>query len=135
MPTTEATMEIHENGHESFKSARSAIGFARAKGSEALGHAPELAGHARHRAALVAEKLPGAFGHMRSGAQTTVTSLQKMPDSGLGLLAAAAMGVGAGLRFAGAPRLVTLAGFVPASVLGFAIVSRPGRAQTSPARP
>jgi len=50
-----------------------------------------------------------------------------MSDSRLRLLAAASVGFGAGLRLAGASRLATLAGFVPASVLGFAIVSRPDR--------
>jgi hypothetical protein len=50
-----------------------------------------------------------------------------MPDSALRLLAAASIGLGAGLRLAGAPRLVTLAGFAPASIFGFAIMSRPRR--------
>jgi hypothetical protein len=53
-----------------------------------------------------------------------------MPDSGLRLLAAASLGFGAGLRLAGAPRLATLAGLAPASVFGFAIMSR--RAGTLP---
>ena len=35
-----------------------------------------------HRAGQVAERLPGAFGRVRSGAENTVTSLQTMPDSG-----------------------------------------------------
>jgi hypothetical protein len=54
-----------------------------------------------------------------------VTSLQKIPDSELGLLAAASVGLGAGLGIAGAPRLASFAGFACASVLGFAMVSRP----------
>jgi hypothetical protein len=53
-----------------------------------------------------------------------------MSDSRLGLLAAASIGLGTGLRLAGAPRLAALAGFAPASILGFAIASRP-----SPPRP
>jgi hypothetical protein len=74
---------------------------------------------------------------VQSGAENTVTRLQKMPDSALRLLAAASIGLGAGLRLAGAPRLATLAGFAPASILGFAIVSRPSRTHPAPdpARP
>jgi hypothetical protein len=66
-----------------------------------------------------------------------VTRLQTMSNSRLGLLAAASIGFGAGLRLAGAPRLATLAGFAPASILGFAIASRPNptRAALRPARP
>ena len=84
----------------------------------------------------VADQLPTAFDRVRSGAGSTVTRLQTMPDSGLRLLAAASIGLGAGLRLAGAPRLAILAGFASASVLGFAIVSRPNRVHlTHAARP
>jgi hypothetical protein len=130
-------METQENGQESFEGARSAIDRARTKGSEAIGHVPEIAGQAGHRAGQVAERLPWAIGRVRSGAQNTVTRLQTVPDSGLRLLAAASIGFGAGLRLAGAPRLATLAGFAPASILGFAIVSRPNgvHLEPHPARP
>jgi hypothetical protein len=49
----------------------------------------------------------------------------------------ASIGLGAGLRLAGAPRLATLAGLAPASIFGFAIMSRPGKAhlEQSPSRP
>jgi hypothetical protein len=125
-------METQENGQESFAGARSAIDQARTKGSEAIGHVPEIAGQARHRAEQVADRLPAALGRIRSGAQNTVTRLQTVPDSGLRLLAATSIGFGAGLRLAGAPRLATLAGLAPASILGFAIVSRPNRAHLEP---
>lgn len=125
-------METQEKGQESFAGARSAIGRVRTKGSEAIGHVPEAVGQARHRAGQVAERLPGALGRARSGAQSTVTKLQTVPDSGLRLLAATSIGFGAGLRLAGAPRLATLAGFAPASILGFAIVSRPNRVHLEP---
>ncbi|MGD0018633.1 MAG: hypothetical protein ABSD62_05210 [Candidatus Limnocylindrales bacterium] len=137
MTTMEVTMETQDDGQESFERVRSAIDQARTEVSEAIGHVPEIAGQARDRAEHVADRLPGAFDSIRSGAESTVTRLQTMPDSALRLLAAASLGLGAGLRLAGAPRLVTLAGFAPASILGFAIVSRPRRSHQAPhpARP
>ena len=130
-------METQEHGQESFAAARSAIDRARTKGSEAIGHVPEVADQARHRAGQVADRLPRALGSVRSGAKHTVTRLQTVPNSGLRLLAATSIGFGAGLRLAGAPRLATLAGFAPASILGFAILSRPSRGhlEQHPARP
>lgn len=71
--------------------------------------------------------IPGTARIAESGARRGVTRLQTMSDSRLGLLAAASIGFGAGLRLAGAPRLATLAGLAPASILGFAIASRPSR--------
>jgi hypothetical protein len=137
MTTTEVTLETQDEGQESAGGVRAAIGQARTEVSAAMGHVPELAGKARDRAGQVAERLPGAVGRVQSGAENTVTRLQKMPDSALRLLAAASIGLGAGLRLAGAPRLATLAGFAPASILGFAIVSRPSRTHPAPdlARP
>jgi hypothetical protein len=70
-------------------------------------------------------RLPETAALARSGARKTVRRLQTLSDSRLGLLAAASIGLGTGLRLAGAPRLATLAGFAPASILGFAIASRP----------
>ena len=101
------TMKTQDGEQESFEGARAAIDQARTEVSKAVGHVPEIAGKARDRA------------------ENTVTRLQTMPDSALRLLAAVSLGLGAGLRLAGAPRLVTLAGFAPASILGFAILSRP----------
>jgi hypothetical protein len=123
----EVTMETQDGERESFEGARAAIDQARTEVSKAIGHVPEIAGEARNRAEQVANRLPGAFDGMRSGAESGVTKLQTMPDSALRLLAALSLGLGAGLRLGGAPRLVTLAGFAPASILGFAIVSRPRR--------
>ncbi len=124
MTTTEITMETQDNGQASFAGARAAIDQARTGVAKAIGHVPEIAGAARHRAGQVGDRLPGAFDRVQSGAGSTVTGLQTMPDSALRLLAVASIGLGAGLRLARAPRLVTLAGFAPASILGFAIVSR-----------
>jgi len=109
---------------------RKKIAQARTSASEAMGHLPGFAGKTRDGAEQVAELLPGAFAQMSEGAQGAVTRLQKVPDSGLRLLAAASIGLGTGLRLAGAPRLVTLAGFAPAPILGFAILSRPHPARS-----
>ena len=89
------------------------------------------------RARQAADRLPAAFDLAQSGVATSVTRLQTLPDSALRMLAATSLGLGAGLRLAGAPRLVTLASLAPASLLGFAIVSRPRRTHQSPlpARP
>ena len=132
MTTMEVTMETQDGERESFEGARAAIDQARTEVSKAIGHVPEIAGEARNRAEQVANRLPGAFDGMRSGAESGVTKLQTMPDSALRLLAAASVGFGAGLRLAGAPRLAALAGFAPAPILGFAIFSRPSRARPAP---
>ncbi len=52
-------------------------------------------------------------------------ALQILPDSTLRWLAAASVGLAAGLRLAGAPRVVAAAGVTPALMLGAAIVLRP----------
>ncbi len=118
-------MNTQDTEQELAESGRGVVERVRTEASDALGHVPELAGEAHHRAGQVAERLPEAFGRARSGAQSTVTSLQKMPNSRLRLLAAASLGLGAGLRLAGKRRLATLAGLAPASIFGFAILSRP----------
>lgn len=120
-------METPDNERELVESAQRAAEQAGTDVSEAIGHVPGIVGRARSRAEQLAERFPEAFGRVQSGAQSTVTRLQTMPDSELRLLAAASLGLGAGLRIAGAPRLAMLAGFAPAAILGFAIVSRPGR--------
>lgn len=130
-------MELGYNQPEPAKGVRAAIGRTRTKLSNAIGHLPGIAGGARKRAGQAAEGLPGAMTRAESGARSTVTGLQTMSDSRLRLLAAASIGFGAGLRLAGASRLATLAGFVPASVFGFAIVSRPSKVDlaTHPTQP
>lgn len=134
---TEVTMEYEEHKQVSFGRARSAIGRVRSAAAAAIGHVPEAIGNARRRASGVSDRLPGTLGHVRSGAQGTVTNLQTVSDSGLRLLAAVSVGFGAGLRLAGKNRLATLAGFAPASIFGFAIMSRPrpARPEPRPVRP
>jgi hypothetical protein len=107
------------------ETGRGAVERARTEASDALGHVPEIAGEARYRAGQVAEKLPDAFGEVRSSAQSGVTRLQTVPDAGLRLMAAASLGISAGLLLAGKRRMAALAGLVPAAVIGFAILSRP----------
>jgi hypothetical protein len=120
-------MDQSSNQPKRFKGARAALASARHKLSNAIGRVPGIAGQARRRAGQATESLPAAMDRAELGARSTVTSLQTMSDTRLRLLAATSVGFGAGLRLAGASRLATLAGFVPASVFGFAIVSRPSR--------
>jgi hypothetical protein len=128
----EVTMDTQDSERDSVDGTESAIARARTRVSQAVGHMPELAGKARDRAEKIAERLPEAMSRVQAGAQTTVTRLQTRPDSELSMLAAASIGMGAGLRLAGASRLATLAGLAPASILGFAILSRKGRTQRVP---
>lgn len=132
MTTMEISMDTQEAELEYGEGVRGAIEHARAGVADAIGHVPEVAAEARDRAEQVAGHFPAAFDELRTRAENTVTRLQTMPDSRLRLFAAASIGLGAGLRLAGASRLTTLAGLVPASVLGFAIVSRPGRINIAP---
>lgn len=136
MTTMEVTLETQDGEQDLTEGVRGAIEHARAGVSEAIGHVPGIAAEARDRAEQAAERLPAAFDDLRTYAQNTVTRLQTMPDSRLSLLAAASLGLGAGLRLGGASRIATLIGLAPASVLGFAIVSRPGRIRlaSSPTR-
>ena len=137
MKTIEIEIETAEGEHDPLEGLRHGTEQIRTRTSEVAGHVSAIAGGARPRAGRVAEQLPAVFDRLRSGAGRGVTSLQRMPDSGLRLAAAVAVGFGAGLRLAGARRLAALAGFAPASILGFAIVSRPheARPRSRPARP
>jgi hypothetical protein len=136
---TEVSMDYQEEEQEqvSFGRARSAIGRIRTTASAAVASVPKAARSMLHRAGRVGGSLPGTLGHVRSGAEGTVTNLQSVPDSGLRLMAAVSVGFGAGLRLAGKKRLAAVVGFVPASVFGFAIFSRPrpARPEPDPIRP
>jgi hypothetical protein len=137
MTKMEVTMETQDGGREFSEGVHGLADQAESEAPEAAGHVREMADGARRRAGEVADRLPGAFSHVRAGAENAVTRLQTLPDSGLRLLAAVSLGLGAGLRLAGAPRLVTLTALAPASVLGFAIVSRPSKTlpELHPSRP
>jgi hypothetical protein len=58
------------------------------------------------------------------GVEETTTRLQTLPDDTLRLMAAATIGLAAGLYLAGAPRVVTLAAAAPAVLAGAAIATR-----------
>ena len=75
-------------------------------------------------AAMLVERVPGTLRATRLGAHEVTTALQRLPDSTLRWLAAASVGLGAGLRLAGAPRLVVVAGAAPALLVGAAIALR-----------
>ena len=80
---------------------------------------------ARTSAATVIERAPGALRATRAGAQGVTTALQSLPDSTLRWIAATSVGLAAGLRLAGAPRLVSAAGAAPALIVGAVIALRP----------
>jgi acyl-CoA reductase-like NAD-dependent aldehyde dehydrogenase len=75
--------------------------------------------------------LPGALEATRAGARETASALQALPDPTLRWLAAASVGVGAGLFLAGKPRLVIAASVAPALAMGAAMVVRPVGAGTT----
>ncbi len=70
-------------------------------------------------------RTPAALRAARVGVDGTTAALQTLPDSTLRWIAATSVGLGAGLRLAGAPRLVSAAGAAPALIVGAAIALRP----------
>jgi len=86
---------------------------------------------ARASGDLLAARAPGTLRSMKAGAHGMTVALQILPDSTLRWLAAASVGLAAGLRLAGAPRVVAAAGVTPALVLGAAIVLRPIEPETA----
>ncbi len=91
---------------------------------------------ARTGATLLVERVPWTIHATRAGAEGTTSALQTLPDPTLRWLAAASVGLGAGLSLAGAPRLVVAAGVAPALIMGAAIALRSGEpvvsAETKP---
>lgn len=118
-------MENQEYGRESFEHVRSTIGRVRAKADEVGEEMPAVIENARLQGIRIADQLPGKLDQIRAGAQGALANLQTVPDSQLRLLAGVFVGVGAGLQLGGKRRLAALAGFVPASIFGLAIMSRP----------
>ena len=80
---------------------------------------------ARTRGADIMARMPGTLRATRTGARRTTSALQRLPDSTLGWLTAVSVGLAAGLKLAGAPRLVAAAGAAPAVLMGAAIALRP----------
>jgi hypothetical protein len=77
------------------------------------------------------ERTPRTLRATRAAARRMTVALQTLPDSTLRWLAAGSVGLGAGLRLAGAPRVVAAAGVTPALMLGAAIVLRPIEPETA----
>ena len=71
-------------------------------------------------------RLPGLVEAGAAGSADAFKSLRDLPDDRLMLVATFSVGLGVGLWIAGAPRLVTLAAFSPAFVMGLASISRSG---------
>jgi hypothetical protein len=80
---------------------------------------------ARSAAGTVASHVPETVHATRVGAHATASALQTLPDSTLKGLMASSVGLGAGLYFAGGPRLAVATGVAPALIMGAAIVLRP----------
>jgi uncharacterized protein YjeT (DUF2065 family) len=80
---------------------------------------------ARKVAGRIATHLPATIAAMSAGARDATSALQTLTDPTLRVLGASSVGLGVGFYLAGAPRLVIVAGLVPAAVLGSAIVMRP----------
>ncbi|HEY6570722.1 MAG TPA: hypothetical protein VIZ22_10545 [Candidatus Limnocylindrales bacterium] len=78
-----------------------------------------------HPVAQMARRIPAAARATRTGAQSTTSALQRLPDSSLRWLAAASIGLAAGLQISGAPRLTRWVGMAPALVIGAALALRP----------
>ena len=76
---------------------------------------------ARTKATPVIEHTPGTMQATRAGSHGMTVALQALPDSTLRWLAAGSVGLGAGLYLAGAPRVVTAAGVLPALAIAAAI--------------
>ena len=80
-------------------------------------------------------QLPATVDATRAGAQATTGALQTLPDSTLRGFLVGSIGLYAGLRFAGAPRVVRWVAMVPALVTGAAMASRPRRTRRDVVEP
>jgi hypothetical protein len=76
-------------------------------------------------AAALIRRAPSALEAVRAGAQDATSALQTLPDPALRSLAATSVGIGAGLRLAGAPRLAVAAAVASAMMVAAAIALRP----------
>lgn len=83
------------------------------------------ASRVRRGAATALAALPRVLGRTAAGARRAVGLLETMPDGTLRSLAAASLGLGAGLSFTRAGRLGGLVGAVPAVVMGTVLATRP----------
>lgn len=128
---TDVTDAARDVGSEMTEQGRSAAGQVRDAIGGAMDRVPEVLETARSGAEQVAERVPVAVERTRVGTKQATTSLQSMPDTTLRVLAAASIGLAAGLTLAGAPRLIALAALVPAMLAGGAVATRPTTGQAS----
>ncbi len=97
----------------------------------AVDHVPDVIESARTSAERIVGSLPDAAAQTRRSVEQTTTRLQILPDPTLRLVAAASVGLAAGLQLAGAPRLVTVLALVPALLASReALATRPGAIPT-----
>lgn len=89
-------------------------------------HASGIVASFRTHGASLAAQVPGMLRGTRSAARHTTSTLQMLPDPTLRWLIAGSAGLAAGLFAAGAPRVVTTLGAVPAVVMAAAIALRAG---------
>jgi len=124
--TTESIDAALDAGEEIADETRSRAGQIRDALEGAVDHVPDVIESARTGAERIAGQLPHAADRARVRVEQTTTRLQTLPDATLRLVAAASLGLAAGLHLAGAPRLVSLAACVPALLAGGAMATRPG---------
>ena len=101
-------------------------------GSPVTRRASRAIGMTSSGAATLIRRAPGALATARAGARDATTALQTLPDPALRSLAATSVGIGAGLRLAGAPRLAVAAAVASAMLVGAAIALRPAVAPPGP---
>ncbi len=125
-PAAEAVTDSADTARDILGGTRSAVGQVRDTVVVAVNRVPDVLESAKSGVEQVAERMPEAVETTRAAAMRTNTSLQALPDTTLRMLAAASIGLSAGLTIAGAPRLVALAALAPALFVGGALATRPG---------
>jgi hypothetical protein len=86
----------------------------------------ELLESIRSTAGDVGNRVPGLVDDVRNRAAAGAREMDGWPEDTRRLVAAASIGLGAGLAIAGAPRLLLGAAFVPAIVVAVTGMRRPG---------
>ena len=123
MTTTKASSDT-DMIEETTDAAASKVGQVRNAVGDAVEKVPDVLETARTGAERAAARLPEAADRARAGVEETTTRLQTLPDDTLRVMAAASIGLAAGLFLAGAPRFVALAAAAPALLAGGAIATR-----------
>ena len=136
MGTVDETVVAARDGRgEITDDARSATESVRATVEDAVGRVPDLPAIAQWGIGQLAEQVPEAAKRARLGIRVTANTLQRLPDTTLRLMSAGSIGLAAGLRLAGAPRILAIGAAAPAVIMGGAIAARPrsdARARSKP---